>query len=272
MIQADFHVHTDFSNDCFVSTEKQIESAIKLGLKFICFTDHFDMHLYSDKKYVLDINSYVSKIDNLKEKYKNQIDVLCGIEIGLQPNLKEAINENISGYDFDFIIGSSHAVNNIDIGYNPDKYFKGKSEKEAYLEYFESILENVKLFNNYNVYGHLDYVLRYGTNKNKYFNFSDYKDIFEEILKTIIKNGKGIEINTSGFWKNLGHPHPNEDILKMYKDLGGEILTIGSDAHLPEHVGYRFQEVSELLRSLGFKYYTVFEKQVPKFCKLWNRQ
>ena len=142
MIQADFHVHTDFSNDCFVSTEKQIESAIKLGLKFICFTDHFDMHLYSDKKYVLDINSYVSKIDNLKEKYKNQIDVLCGIEIGLQPNLKEAINENISGYDFDFIIGSSHAVNNIDIGYNPGKYFKGKSEKEAYLEYFESILEN----------------------------------------------------------------------------------------------------------------------------------
>lgn len=268
MIQADFHVHTDFSNDCSVSAEMQIESAIKLGLKFICLTDHCDMHLYSDKNYILDTNSYFNKINALKEKYKDKINVLCGIEIGLQPSLKEAIKNNISGYNFDFIIGSSHAVNNIDIGYNPDKYFSDKSEKEAYKEYFESILENVKTFDNYNVYGHLDYVVRYGPNKNKYFDFNDYKDVFEEILKTIIKNGKGIEINTSGFRKNLGHPHPNKDILKMYKDLGGKIITIGSDAHRTEHVGYGFQDIPELLRELGFKCYTVFERQVPKFFKL----
>ena len=99
-------------------------------------------------------------------------------------------------------------------------------------------------------------------------DFSNYKDIFEEFLQIVIKSGKGIEINTSGFRKNLGHPHPHEDILKMYKHLGGEIITIGSDAHLSEHVGYRFQEVSELLWGLGFKYYTVFEEQVPKFFEL----
>lgn len=268
MIKADFHVHTDFSNDCSVSAEHQIESAIKRGLKFICLTDHLDMHLYSDKKYVLDICGYVNKINNLKEKYRDIINVLCGIEIGLQPSLKETINDNIGDYDFDFIIGSSHAVNNIDIGYKPDKYFSGKSEKEAYREYFESILENVKTFNNYNVYGHLDYVVRYGPNKNKYFNFSDYKDIFEEILKTIIRNGKGIEINTAGLRKNLGYSHPHRDILKMYKDLGGEIITIGIDAHLPAHIGYRFQDIPELLRELGFTCYTVFERQVPKFLSI----
>ena len=265
MIKADFHVHSDFSNDCHVSAERQIESAIKQGFKYICITDHCDMHLYFEKKYVLDINSYVNKINNLKEKYKNQINVLFGIEIGLQPNLKEAISNNISGYDFDFIIGSSHAVNNIDIGYNPGEYFNGKSEKEAYREYFESILENVKTFNNYNVYGHLDYVVRYGPNKNKYFDFNDYKDIFEEILKIIIKNGKGIEVNTSGLRNNLGYPHPHKDILKMYKDLGGKIITIGSDAHLTEHVGYEFESILELLEEIGFKYYSVFEHQIPQF-------
>ncbi len=268
MIKADFHVHTDFSNDCSVSAERQIDSAIKQGLKFICFTDHLDMHLYSDKKYVLDIDSYVNKISSFKGKYKNQINVLCGIEIGLQSSLKEAINDNIGGYDLDFIIGSSHAVNNIDIGYNSDKYFSDKSEKEAYREYFESILENVKTFNNYNVYGHLDYVVRYGPSKNKYFKFSDYKDIFEEILKTIIRNGKGIEINTAGLRNNLGYPHPHRDILKIYKDLGGEIITIGSDAHLLEHIGHRFQDIPELLRELGFKCYTIFERQAPKFLSI----
>lgn len=268
MIQADFHVHTDFSNDCSVSAEMQIESAIKQGLKYICITDHCDMHLYFDKKYILDINSYFNKINTLKEKYKDRINVLCGIEIGLQPNLKEAIQNNISGYDFDFIIGSSHAVNNVDIGYNPDKYFGGKSEKEAYREYFESILENVKTFDNYNVYGHLDYVVRYGPNKNKHFDFNDYKNVFEEILKTIIRNGKGIEMNTAGLRKNLGYPHPHKDILKMYKNLGGEIITIGSDAHRTEHIGYGFQDIPELLRELGFKCYTVFERQVPKFINL----
>ena len=126
----------------------------------------------------------------------------------------------------------------------------------------------MKTFDNYSVYGHLDYVVRYGPNKNKYFDFNDYKDVFEEILRTIIRNGKGIEINTAGLRKNLGYPHPHKDILKMYKDLGGEIITIGSDAHRTQHVGYGFQDIPELLRELGFKWYTVFEGQVPKFLDL----
>lgn len=126
----------------------------------------------------------------------------------------------------------------------------------------------MRTFDNYNVYGHLDFVVRYGPNKRKYFNFNDYKDLFVEILKIIIQNGKGIEVNTAGLRKNLGYPHPHKDILKMYKDLGGEIITIGSDAHLPEHIGYKFEDISELLKSLGFNYYTVFENQNPKFYNL----
>lgn len=268
LIEADFHVHTEFSNDCSIKAEKQIESAIKLGFKHVCITDHCDMHLYNDEKYVLDINSYLNKINILKEKYKKQINVFCGIEIGLLPNLKEDIHKSINSSDYDFIIGSSHAVNGLDIGYNAKKYFNEKSEKEAYFEYFESILKNVNVFNNYDVYGHLDYIVRYGPNKDKNFDFNDYKDVFGEILKNIIKNNKGIEINTSALRNNLKYPHPHKDILKMYKELGGEIITVGSDAHLPEHIGYGFRNIPELLKSVGFKQYTVFENHIPRFINL----
>ena len=271
MIKSDCHVHTEFSNDCSVKTERQIETAIVLGLKFISITDHCDMDYPSaeeEAEYILNTEQYVRKIEFLKEKYKKQINVLCGVEIGLRPYLKERIGNYVNSYNFDFIIGSSHAVSGVDIGFNFDEFFKGKSEKQAYKEYFESILENVKTFDNYNVYGHLDFVVRYGPNKSKYFNFNDYKDLFEEILKIIIKNGKGIEVNTAGLRKNLGYPHPHKNILKMYKDLGGKIITIGSDAHLPEHIGYKFEDIPEILKSIGFNYYTVFENQNPKFYKL----
>lgn len=265
MIKADFHVHSDFSIDCTVKAERQIERAIDLGLDYICITDHCDMNKCKEKEHLFDIETYVGKISELKEKYKKQITVLCGVEMGLQPALKARIDDYINSYNFDFIIGSSHAVKGIDVGYDLDVYFSCKSEKEAYREYFEAILENVKAFSNYNVYGHLDFVVRYGPNKNKYFDFNDYKDVFEQLLKIIIENGKGIEINTAGLRKNLGYPHPHKDILKLYKDLGGEIITIGSDAHLVEHVGCDFEEIPALLKSLGFKYYAVFEKQKTKF-------
>ena len=267
MIKSDFHVHTEFSGDCSIKLEKQIESAINCGLEYICITDHCDLNLYSRKECALDIANYTNEINNIKEKYKNKIRVLLGIEMGLVSELKEQINTIIKNYDFDFVIGSQHAVDGMDICYNMDKYFKDKTDKKAYRQYFKAILENVKIFDNYDVYGHLDYVVRYGQNKNKYFNLNDYKDLIEELLKIIIKNGKGIEINTAGVRKGLGYPHPHKDILNMYKDLGGEIITIGSDAHFCEHIGYNFQDVPDLLKSVGFKYYTVFENRMPKFLK-----
>ena len=269
LLKADFHVHTEFSNDCSVKVESQIERAINLDLEYICFTDHCDMDYpstYKESKYMLDTKSYIEKINLLKERYKSKIKVICGVEIGLMPYLKKRLNEYTNNYNFDFIIGSSHLVRGKDPAITD--FFAGRDEKAAFMDYFESILENVKTFKNYNVYGHLDYVVRYGPNKNKYFDFNDYKDLFEEILKIIIRNEKGIEINTAGLRKNLGYPHPHQDILKMYKDLGGEIITVGSDAHFPEHIAYKFDEAKEYLKEAGFRYYTVFENQEAKFLKL----
>ena len=115
----------------------------------------------------------------------------------------------------------------------------------------------------FDVYGHIDYVVRYGPNKNQFYSYKKFSDIIDEILKKIISTGHGIEINTAGFKYRLGHPNPTEDIIKRYHELGGEIITIGSDGHKPEHLAYDFNKIPALLNSCGFDYYTVFEGRKP---------
>ena len=118
------------------------------------------------------------------------------------------------------------------------------------------------------MYGHIDYVVRYGPDKNTYYSYADYADVIDEILKQLIHNGKGIEVNTAGFKYGLGHPNPCEDILKRYRELGGEILTLGADAHQPEHIAYDFQRLPKLLQTCGFSYYTVFKNRKAQFIAL----
>ena len=116
--------------------------------------------------------------------------------------------------------------------------------------------------------GHLDYVVRYGPNKNTFYSYEKYKELFDEILKTLIAKGKGIECNTAGFKAGLNHPHPTEEILKRYRELGGEILTLGSDAHQTVHLAYHFSAIGDLLKSCGVRYYTVFKDRKPEFLPL----
>ena len=151
--------------------------------------------------------------------------------------------------------------------YYPE-FFEGRSEDEAHQEYFESILECVKETPYFDVYGHLDYVVRYGPTKNQNYSYQKHADIIDRILRTIVESGKGIELNTSGFRSGLGQPNPCVDILKRYKELGGEIITVGSDAHKPEHVGADFDKACTILKDCGFQYYTIFEKRAPEFIRL----
>ena len=136
------------------------------------------------------------------------------------------------------------------------------------MEYFESVLTNVKTDVNFDVYGHLDYVVRYGPNKDAYYSYEKFADIIDEILRLLIGKGKGIELNTAGFKYGLAHAHPTEAILKRYRELGGEIITIGSDGHAKEQVAWDFHKVPDLLKTAGFDYYTVFKNRKPQFIKI----
>ena len=115
----------------------------------------------------------------------------------------------------------------------------------------------------FDVYGHLDYVVRYSPEKS--YDPLDYREMIDEILKLLIKKGKGIEINTAGLKSGLGYVHPHEFILNRYKELGGEMITAGSDAHDRSRVAADFDQAEEALKKAGFKYYAVFRQRKPDF-------
>ncbi len=263
----DSHCHTNFSGDSDTPPEQQIEQAIALGMSAVCITDHQDFdYPPCEEVFTFDTKAYIEKLSRLKEDYSERIDLRIGVELGLQTDIPTDLRSYAASWPFDFIIGSTHICQGRD-PYYPD-FYEGRSEEEAYLSYFEYELNSLKTYDCYDVAGHLDYVVRYGPNKNSFYSYQKYGELFDEMLKTLIEKGRGIECNTAGFKAGLGHPHPTEDILKRYRELGGEILTLGSDAHRPEHLGYFFDSIGALLKSCGFRYYTVFKNRKPEFYKL----
>ena len=263
----DMHIHSHFSGDSDANPIQIAQKAVDLELHGICFTDHLDLdYKESPGLFDLDISSYKKEIISVKESFGNRLDIGFGIELGLQPYLAEENNKIILENEFDFVIGSTHVVKQMDIYY--PSFYEGRKEDDCYREYFEETLKNTSSDVNFDVYGHLDYVVRYGPNKNQFYSYQKFSDVIDEILRTLINNGKGIELNTAGFKYGLGHAHPTIDILKRYKKLGGEILTIGSDGHAPEQIAWEFEKVPSLLEEAGFQYFTIFKKRKPEFIKL----
>lgn len=270
-ITADCHLHSSFSGDSKTPMEAMIQKGIQLGLTHMCFTEHNDFDFPAGPgggadQYLLNTDSYLYDFIRFREKYQDQIKLLFGVELGLQPQLMRENAIYAKSYDFDFIIGSSHICHGKDPYFSA--FYEDRSEEEAYREYFSSIIENINKFSNFDVYGHLDYVVRYGPNKDKEYSYEKYKDLFEEILMLLLEKEKGIEINTGGIRKGLKELHPCTAVLRRYRELGGEIITIGSDAHTPTEIAADFDRTSELLKECGFRYYTIFEKRTPEFIKL----
>lgn len=267
MILSDYHIHTIFSGDCSIEPDVLAAAAITKGMNTICITDHQDFgYIEDDVLFELDALEYYNTMKAFSNTYKDKIDIRIGVETGLEPDKSTLLHDFITSCEFDFVIGSSHLINGVDPYYK--EYFEGKTESQAFMEYFESILTNLNYCSDFDVYGHIDYVVRYSPDKNLNYSYQKYSDIIDEILKTLLSMDKGIEINTSGYRSGLGEPNPCIDIIRRYRDLGGEIITIGSDAHFPEHIGYKFDTVSEILKHCGYSYYTIFKNRKPEFIKL----
>lgn len=270
-IVSDCHLHTSHSGDSKAPMEEMILQGISRGLTTMCFTEHNDFEfpvtdLDPKGKFECNADLYFKEFRKCQEKYADKIKLLFGIELGLQPSV---INQNkayVEACDFDFVIGSSHLCNGVDP--SCPGFYMGRSEEEAYREYFESILENIMTFSEFDVYGHLDYVVRYGPHADTKYSYEKYRDILDKILRLLIEKGKGIEINTGGLKRGMRDLHPCTDIIKRYKSLGGEIITVGSDAHVPQNIAAYFNRAEEVLKECGFGYYTVFEHRTPIFKKL----
>lgn len=264
---SDCHMHTEFSLDCEASPEAMVESAVAKGLDAVCVTDHEDKDYVSEgNQWTFDVEQYFARMTEVQEKYRDKISVRIGVEIGLQPHLGEYYQSYVTKKPFDFVIGSVHLIKNADPYYQ--EFFEGRRDKDAYEEAFAETYENIQKVEDFDVLGHLDYVTRYGKHQAEEYSYARFSDIIDRILKYLIEHGKGIELNTAGLKYGLPYAHPHTDVLKRYREMGGEILTVGSDAHRPEHVAYDFQKVPEILKSCGFRYYAEFVGRKPVFRKL----
>lgn len=263
----DCHVHSSFSGDSDMNCEDAINTAITMGLQGISFTDHLDFDYPNyDDVFLIDFDEYSACMDNIKKQYSNRINIFKGIEVGIQPHVIDSTIEVINSYDFDIVIASVHIVDKLDL-HNGD-FCKSKTKREAYTRYFEEVLQTVKSFDNFDIIGHIDLIRRYGCYDNKSLEYSDYTDLLDSILKQIIKMGKGIEVNSSGFRYDLSSTMPDFSIIKRYKELGGEIICTSSDAHRVEHIGYKFDYIKEMITRAGFAYTTHFDQRKPVFSKL----
>ena len=273
----DYHTHTIFSDDSEYPMEECVKDAISLRIKEICFTDHVDYGVKYDLKDLkpeevegkvlnVDFEKYFPEIERVKELYKGKISIKTGLEFGVQKQTIPQYEELFKKYPFDFIIMSVHEIDNKELWNH--SFQDGKTEAEYYSLYFENIYYLVQNFHNYSVLGHLDLLKRYDE-KDGYNPFVENKEIITKILKYIIADGKGIELNTSTKKYHLDDLMPSRDILRLYLELGGEILTIGSDSHCKKDLtNSHIEELKQELREIGFKKFCTFEKMQPTFHEL----
>ncbi len=269
---SDCHIHTEFSGDCDAPADDQVNAAISLGMSEICITDHYDpgTESMSEIDFNLDISSYLPAMAMLREKYSGRININIGIELGLmlrEKDLLESVSMSLTSTGLvDYLIGSCHFVDGYDVYY--PEFYEGRSEHDSYMLYFERTLERIRDIDCFDALGHLDFVVRYGPEKNKNYDIKDYSDVTDEIFKILIDRGQALECNTAGFRYGLNEPNPSVAALKRYRELGGELVTVGSDAHEPGYVGYEFDRVEAILKDCGFRYYTVYHNRKPEFVKI----
>ena len=272
-ITADYHLHSEHSGDSTAPMETQILSGIEKGLKVMCFTDHYDPEFPYDNNpdvapgtFELDYDLYKKDFLKMKDKYEGQIDLRFGVELGLQPHLGSFLQSYAREHDFDFIIGSNHLCAGFDT-YYPDFLFN-RTQEEALKLYLEDTLANIRVFPDIDSCGHLDYVARYLPDRERIYNYGSFSDLIDPILRELITRGIALEINTAPLTKGMPYFNPLPDILARYREMGGELITVGSDAHVPERIAGRFEETAGILRSLGFRYYAIYKERKPQMLPL----
>lgn len=274
---ADYHVHTEFSDDSIYPMEQVVKDAITRKMDEICFTDHVDYGIkedwdcghtirYRGKEPLANVDYpvYFASIQKLREQYGAQITIRMGMEFGMQMHTIPKYEALFQNYPFDFIILSVHQVD--DKEFWSQDFQKGKSQQEYYQRYYQELLDLVNAYQNYSVLGHLDLIVRYDLCGG--YPFEKTEPIISKILKAVIENGKGLEINTSYHRYGLSDTTPSVDILKLYRRMGGEIITIGSDSHEPEHLGAYIEEAKQLLKRLGYRFFCTFEQMRPIYHRL----
>ncbi len=279
MYMADYHMHSKYSFDGCEELETMCETAISKGLTEIAVTDHMDIFtglpygqmidfdVPGGKRFDMDVAGLYRELEEIKGRYEGRLGVKIGAELG-QPQVNpEAAAAFIADHpQLDFVIGSIHNMeNDLDVYYYD---FTDMDTAAMYDHYVDWLLKLART-GDFDVMGHLTYPLRYMFERKQLrLDLAPYEEKFRQLFECLIEKGRGIELNVSGLYRSMKETMPPLSLLKLYRECGGEIITIGSDAHKAQYIGAYQKEAREILETAGFRYVTGFEKRKPIFFTL----
>lgn len=262
----DYHVHSSFSSDGHNSIMELCSSAISKGIREIAITDHFEPTISNEYCTFYNQRGYWAYITKAKQLFKGKLKIKLGVELG-QPHLfPEASKAILADFPYDYVLASAHKLpEGMDVS---ELDYDGISEEELCAMYLAQLKQLVYWYD-FDCIGHLDLIKRYSAAVyKKNISLACQYELLKEVLQLVIGSGKGIEINTSGLRQAPRETMPGLDVVRLYRALGGEILTIGSDAHFAEDIGKGLAEAFELARTAGFRFITVFNERKPDWVSI----
>ena len=268
MVLFDNHNHSQFSFDGKrTSVEESARAAAEAGLGGICFTDHCDHYVPPMKASFenvvpeyFNVEEQQAEISRVQSLIGDRTRLLKGIEIGMYEECHEQIRKVLDENTFDQIIASVHYIEKTDPYYGG--YYDGKDWKQAYGTYLETIYREMKWLEDFDIMGHYDYIVRYASYPVTSIRYRDFSDIFDEMFRYLIHEGKALEINTKSYEGHRGRMvELDNDVLLRYREMGGEIVSLGSDSHEPSRVGAGFTRHAAFLKSLGFRWTAHYESR-----------
>ena len=261
MFLLDYHLHCEYSADCSSPLRAQLEAARAMGISELCFTDHVD--IYDLSLLPADLGARDAAIEELRKDFPD-ITILRGAEVGMKDEAAAlAAEAYCRQHNLDFVIASLHCVDGVDAYY--PHYYTGYTQAENYSRYLDCAAHALPHSSYFNVLGHYDFCSKYAPYPNRELKYEHAADALDTIFRHLAQTGKGMEINTSA-WRD--DPAWGLEVLKRYRELGGEFVTIGSDAHTANRVGKRLPEALELASAAGIPYVATFRGMQPTFHKL----
>ena len=271
----DNHTHSTFSPDSAMTIEDAVKTALKRGLMGFAITDHYDVDAPSrDQEFFFDPVQQQAEIDKVTFQMRDEISqsglqIMKGIEVGLQSGSMEKIKAFTSQYSFDTVIASIHFID----GGDPymGTYYGDKDFKQAYGHALEEMYNTALSYRDFDIIGHYDYVARYspygpGCRDITLAQFGDY---LEPLLKFLAQEGKTFELNTKTYTNHKGYvPQLDTAILRRFRELGGEALSFGSDSHNAGRLGDKFEYYAAVAKASGFRYLVYFKNREPQYYKI----
>ena len=252
----DSHIHTKFSADSKMSAIEALARAGQLNLGLV-FTEHFDYGLELDgRDFAFDPPTYMNEYKNLRGK-----NLRLGVEVGLRKFARSANEKFIAQADFDFVIGSIHLVDDLDIYY--PEFYADKDKATAYRKYFQHMIDEATVCD-FDALGHIDYICRAAPYDDPEIDYPTFRALIDEVLQIIVDRGKVLELNTRRFNTDRAI-RELVPIYKKYRALGGQFVTLGSDAHKVDAIGNYFNRALDFVRKLDLTPVTFRERKLEKF-------